>query len=79
MQVKETTEQLAERAAELDAQREMLTTEDERLTGVLAEVKQGVQLIAIIPQQDALKVVVKGIWGEIVEGFLADSVTSSAW
>lgn len=53
MQVKEATEQLAERAAELDAQREMLTTEDERLTGVLAEVKQGVQPITIIPQQDA--------------------------
>ena len=43
MQVKEATEQLAVRSAELDTQREMLTTEDERLTEVLAEVKQGVQ------------------------------------
>ena len=45
MQVNETTKQLAERSAELDAQREMLTTEDERLTGVLADVKQGRQPI----------------------------------
>ena len=38
------TEQLAERAAELDSQEEMLAAEDARLAEALVEVEQGASL-----------------------------------